>query len=537
VEQFVSTIALIGIVIVVASLLSSAIEKASIPLVAAFLALGAALGPWGLDLINITLASPSLAVLSTLALALVLFSDAVTINARDVWARRRLAWRLLGPGTVAPAALIAVAARFILDLPTAYAAILGAALASTDPVLLRSVFRSKALPSGSRIALRMETGMNDVVLLPIVVLCMLLLESDMPGHTLSAADMSRHAVGLFLLGPGLGALIGWLGILALARVRQRIGLRRDYESLYALGLAFTSYAAAETVGGSGFLAAFAAGFMVALQDVELCDCFLEFGEATGEMLLLLTFVALGTSLIWEGLGALSLRTLAFTVVALLARTVVLFPVLKHVGLDQRDRRLIALFGPRGLSSLLLVLLPIFAGIPNAEQLFTVASLVVLCSVVLHGGGIAYFLRRAERQAAAASVRPAAPTHAPLPILDGDDVPETIEIPELKALLASGQSPVLLDVRRDRNLRADPEQAAKAVRLDLDDPVRSALREAVPKDAIVIAYCACPAEETSSRVVHALRRAGWTKARALVGGWAAWKAAGLPIESSAEAVGI
>ena len=82
---------------------------------------------------------------------------------------------------------------------------------------------------------------------------------------------------------------------SLDRVRSRVGVRRDYESLYALGVAFTAFAAAEAVGGSGFLAAFAGGLMVAALDVELCDCFLDYGEASAEMFLLLTFVAFGAS--------------------------------------------------------------------------------------------------------------------------------------------------------------------------------------------------------------------------------------------------
>ena len=57
----------------------------------------------------------------------------------------------------------------------------------------------------------------------------------------------------------LGALIGYVAITVLEQVRKRVGVRRDYESLYALGCAFTAYAAAEAVGGSGFVAAFAAG--------------------------------------------------------------------------------------------------------------------------------------------------------------------------------------------------------------------------------------------------------------------------------------
>ena len=50
-----------------------------------------------------------------------------------------------------------------------------------------------------------------------------------------------------------------LAIGALEMIRRKIGVRRDYESIYSLGVAFTAYAAAEAVHGSGFLAAFAAG--------------------------------------------------------------------------------------------------------------------------------------------------------------------------------------------------------------------------------------------------------------------------------------
>src|SRR5215218_5396469 len=105
-EQFVTVIALIGVVIIVASLLSGVLETLGVPLVVVFLSLGAALGPWGLSIIDIGLTSPSLRVLATLGLALVLFSDAVTINPKDILARLSIAWRLLGPGTIIPALLM-----------------------------------------------------------------------------------------------------------------------------------------------------------------------------------------------------------------------------------------------------------------------------------------------------------------------------------------------------------------------------------------------------------------------------------------------
>lgn len=484
-EHFTTTVALIGIVILVASLLSGVLERSGVPLVAVFLALGAALGPWGLDFVDVGFHSPVLHVLAMLALALVLFSDAVTIETTELRERKRLIWLLLGPGTLVPAVIVTLAARWLLDVSWPAAAILGAALASTDPVLLRSVLRNRAFPATPRVALRIETGMNDVVLLPIVVLSMFALQSAASDEVVGAREIGRSLAGLFILGPVLGALIGWGGIRVLGWVRSHSGVRRDYESMYALGLAFTGFAAAETVGGSGFLAAFAAGLMVASQDVELCDCFLEYGEATAEMLLLLTFVALGTSLVWTGLTVIDGRTLLFAACALLARTVVLYPMLARGKVEGRDRRLIALFGPRGLSSLLLTLLPVFAGIAGAERLFMVACLVVLLSVLLHGGGIALFLRSITVPAEASSPSPALRAQP----ASNELVPEKITIEEFRALQREGEPYVIIDGRAERNYAGDDIQAAGAVRLNPDDPVRDATEKRLSQRSTLVVYCA------------------------------------------------
>lgn len=499
-ESFVTSVALIGIVIVVASLLSGVIERSGFPLVAIFLLIGASIGPWGFGIADVGFHSPALHALAMLGLALLLFSDAVTLDTKQLRPRRRMAWRLLVPGTLVPAAITAASAWFLLGLSWPAAAIVGAALASTDPVLLRTVLRSKALPETPRIALRLETGMNDVVLLPIVILSMLFLPSgsaDVTAGVASDDHVGRSLLGLFVLGPALGALVGWVGISALASIRSRTGVRRDYESLYALGLAFTSFAVAEAVGGSGFVAAFVAGLLVAAKDVELCDCFLEYGEATSEMLLLLTFVALGTTLIWIGLGSLDWRVVLFAVIALIARPLVLYPMLAGLKLDVRDRRLIAAFGPRGLSSLLLALLPVFAGIPNAEQIFTVTSLVVLLSVVVHGGGTAFFLRKSASRGLAGPVKAPRPLSRSTAIVGAAPVsqsqtvadPLRISIDDLRALQAKREPVVIVDARSDRTYDGDPITAAAAVRLRPDDPVRDATEKRLSQRATLVVYCA------------------------------------------------
>jgi NhaP-type Na+/H+ or K+/H+ antiporter len=459
------------------------VERTGIPQVAIFLLLGAVLGPVGLGLVQLTLESPTLEWIATLGLVLVLFTDAIAMDLSEIRRPRHLLFFVLGPATLLPAILITIAAWLLLDLRPLSAAILGAALASTDPVMLQSLTRRSSLPQPVRQALRLEGGVNDVVLLPMVVLSILAMSQG----SMMSTDMVRHGIGLFLLGPALGALVGYVAITLLVQVRTRFTVRRDYESLYALGVAFTAFAAAESVGGSGFLAAFAAGVVIARLDVELCDCFLDYGQATAEMFLLFTFVAFGAWLIWTGFNVADARTLVFAVIALLMRTVVLLLLLPRKGLDRSTRNLIAWMGPRGLSSLLLVLLPVFAGMEGSQHLFEITALVVLLSVLLHGTGIAVYLRRTEGADAAVAEQPA-PAAASAPTAE-HKVPERITLGELGQLRATGEPIVLADVRTERSYRDDNIQAEGAVRLPPDDAVRLARAKRLSNHATLVLYCA------------------------------------------------
>src|SRR2546422_39866 len=200
-EALVTILALVGIVIMVAALLSGVIERSGFPQVAVFLLMGAALGPAGLGLINLTLASPILHIVATLSLVLVLFTDAISLSLTEVRRARTLALLVLGPGTLLTAALIAVLSWWLLGISPAAAALLGAALASTDPVLLRGLLRRDGIPSTARQALRLESGLNDIVLLPIVLVAMAFLGSTTSSST---SDWARLALDLFILGPTAG---------------------------------------------------------------------------------------------------------------------------------------------------------------------------------------------------------------------------------------------------------------------------------------------------------------------------------------------
>jgi NhaP-type Na+/H+ or K+/H+ antiporter len=475
-ELFLSTLGLIGAVIMVSALFSGALERSGVPQVLVFLGIGALIGPSGFGLLDAAPESPILRVVATLSLALVLFTDAVSLNLAEVRQNKRLSFLVVGPGTLFSAVLIAWIAWWLLGLAPAYAAILGAALASTDPVLLRSILRRPGLDANSRQALRLESGMNDAVLLPVVLVAMAALQST---SGLTMGEWGKLAVNMLVLSPGIGGLVALAAIGVLEFIRRRTGVRRDYESIYSLGVAFTAFAAAEAAHGSGFLAAFAAGLMISALDVELCDCFLEYGETTAEMALLFTFVLFGTSIIWTGVSAASGTTLLFAGLVFLARPLAFVPALLPSRASWRSRFLIAWFGPRGLSSLLLVLLPVFAGIGGSGNLLEICSLVVLCSVCLHGFSPMLFLRGAKEQPAPAVAASGASLANP----------EYITIDEMRALQDAGETVIVADARSERTYLDDPRDAAEAIRVHPDHAAADGRARGLPGEAVIAVFCA------------------------------------------------
>ncbi|MCU1273851.1 MAG: hypothetical protein JWO48_1282 [Bryobacterales bacterium] len=500
-DLFLWTVALVGIVIVISALLTGFIEKSGLPHISVFLGQGALIGPAGLNLMNADIHSPILRVVGTLCLVLVLFTDALTINLKEVRQHGRLAILVLGPGTLVSAALIALISWRVLGLHPAAASILGAALASTDPVLLRGLVRRPGLDGKVKQALRLEGGMNDAVLLPIVLVAMTIWAQ---GRPLTPLEWAHLALTTFVLSPAAGVVIGLAAIGMLQLVRKQVGVRRDYESIYSLGVAFAAFAAAESVHGSGFLAAFAAGLTISELEVELCDCFLEYGETTAEMALMFAFVLFGTSLVWTGLSIIRPETLLFTIAVFCARPAAFIPALLPTDLRWKDRLLIAWFGPRALSSLLLVLLPVIAGVPGSESLVPVCCLVVLFSVLLHGLSPNLLFRNGRGREI-----PARPTPAPnLPVPEegttsdalvrvNEHVPdgqpqkdsEYISITEVTDLQSRSQPLLIIDARSERTYDDRTEDIPGAIRLHPDSAVQMARDRGIPKTAVLAVLCA------------------------------------------------
>ncbi len=185
-------------------------------------------------------------------------------------------------------------ARGYLLLHTSFiqSVLLGAILASTDPIVLRDIVRDERIPRSVRRTLTIEAGTNDIIVLPIVLIGIEVLQAAGGGPGYWVGFLAR----LLVLSPIVGLAVGGIGGWFMGKADERYSIRQEYQALYGIGLVLASYSAAQALGGDGFLAAFFAGLAVALFDVTLCDCFMAYGEVTAEMAMLLAFILFGAVL-------------------------------------------------------------------------------------------------------------------------------------------------------------------------------------------------------------------------------------------------
>jgi len=213
-------------------------------------------------------------------------------------------------------------------------------------------------------------------------------------------------------------------------------------------------------------------------------------------------VIFGTSLIWTGFTGLDSRTIIFAVFATFIRIPIYLLTMIGSHVDRRGRLLIAWFGPSGLSSLLLVLLPVFAGVQGSDQLFRVTALIVMISIVIHGTSPMLLARLGKTEPKPEPVEPPPPQPTPtpepelvkesrsLPVLETSVGKQSITFEELEGLQKLGDQVVLLDVRTERSRDTSDLQAKGSVRMSPEQNVAIQAKELkLPKEAWLIAYCA------------------------------------------------
>ena len=364
-----------SVVLLLAVLVSALAHRTILSTAVLFLAAGFLIGDGVFGLVELTPASPLVSTLAELALFAVLFTDGMRVG----WADLRSAWRLpgraLGWGLPLTLLVTALLAHYVAGLAWPEALLVGAILAPTDPVFAAALVGNEKVPPRLRRLLNVESGVNDGLALPfVVVLLAVAAGSD---------DLHLGALGWELaLGIAIGIAVPWAAI-RLERTRW-FAVSPQYLPLNAVAIGLLVLALGKATHGNLFLAAFAAGITVATVGQAQREAFEQFGELVAEVLKLGALLVFGALISPAFLGDIPWTGWVFAVLALVAaRPVALWVSFLRARLGWREQLAAMWFGPKGFASVVYGLLVLAAGIAAADEIFHLVALTIVMSIVAH----------------------------------------------------------------------------------------------------------------------------------------------------------
>ena len=359
------------------------------------------------DLVPHNRAEALLHIVAEVALVILLFLDASQTNLSKLRVHHVWPMRMLLIGLPLAMAIGTLAAwPFLPGWPIMAVALAAAILSPTDAALGQAVVTNQAVPERERRCLTVESGLNDGLALPLILLFACLTAGLTGGGAESELNWPVYAAMQITLGPLAGVLVGFVGGKVLIWALNRHTTAAVFEGVAALALAGTAYLFAVEIGGNGFIAAFTAGLVFGNIVKGRCKFIYEFTESEGQLLTWSAFLLVGLALVPEAVAHLTPSVLAIILISLfVVRPLAIW--LSLIGTDARPltRLFFGWFGPRGLATALFALL-VISEIDHefAEPILHLAINTVWISALLHGisavpAATRYGARRAETPSA------------------------------------------------------------------------------------------------------------------------------------------
>ena len=315
----------------------------------------------------------------SLALALILFDGGLQTRASQVKGSVAPSLLLATVGVLATAALTAVAAHYLLGLEPMRAMLLGTVLASTDAAAVFFLLRAGGLHLERRTGstLELESGAND----PVAVFLTIALTGWLAGNAPTVSMLIVQIVWAIVAGVALGYAGGRVIVWALNRFTLPSGLH----PWLAMAGAVCVFALTNYLGGSGYLAVYLAGIVIANRPVRARNEVMSVQDAATWFAQLMMFLLLGLlatpsrllDVLWPALGV---AALLMFIARPLAVAACLLPFRYRAG----EIGFIAWVGLRGAVGIFLASIPLLAKLPNAWLYFNVAFVVVLTSLLVQG---------------------------------------------------------------------------------------------------------------------------------------------------------
>ena len=368
----------LGLLLLVTSALSGWLHGTVLSISVLSLAVGAGLSLWGV--LDVQPDTPGLIEVIELALVLTLFSDGLTVERellQERWRDPALALAVAMPVTLL---LIALAGKLLFaELTWAEALLLGAVLAPTDPVVTSSVVSSPRVPAAVRHSLNLESGLNDGLALPFVLVFIVLASPGGDAGT-SALETAGESVAGAIIGTAVALGGGWL----LHRLPGG-GLDERHDGVYSLAIALIAFGLAEVTIGNGLVSTFVAGIALGVSEAELPRAFTRFNENLSAILQIAAFALFGALVVTTDDPSSPLAVVAFILALLLvARPAAIALAFARSRLRRPEKVFIAWFGPKGVASMLFALFVLESHAPDRTVVFEIASFAILASILAHG---------------------------------------------------------------------------------------------------------------------------------------------------------
>lgn len=356
----------------------------TLPMVYAFL--GIIIGGLGLNIVELEVENRLVELIAELTLLFVLATDASRINIRDVLRDHNLPLRLLGVGL--PLMMIAgtiCAVLIFSELSFWEAAILGILLYPTDASLGQSVVNNPKVPVRIRQALNIESGLNDGIALPFLLLAISMATSEVVYK--NPFEFFYSVLVQIFLGIIAGIIVGYLGAKFIQWGQKSGWMSRIYQKISSLVLILVVYGIAEVIGGNGFIAAFTLGLVSSnVSSPEETEDLYEHAEILVTMLMMLTFMIFGAVLLPPAIESISPSIVLYAILSL--SLVRMIPVaISFIGakVEPITTLFVGWFGPRGVASILYIFIVLESeSLPGLELIYAVVMVTVLFSIFAHG---------------------------------------------------------------------------------------------------------------------------------------------------------
>lgn len=270
------------------------------------------------------------------------------------------------------------------DLTLLEIAILATMLAPTDAALGKAVVTDERVPDHIREGLNIESGLNDGICVPILfVFIALATGSHAEGSTtMLALELVAEEIGIGVaVGVGLTGAGAWL----FKRAADRGWVTESWRQLPVVALAISCFTLAQSLGGSGFIAAFVGGLLFGWIAKDHRHKLLLAAEGTGDTFALITWVVFGSLVVGQVVDDFSWQVVLYALLSLtVIRMVPVFLVLAGMKLRTDEKLFIGWFGPRGLASIVFALIVLGEHLPGGGTIAMTAACTIIMSIVAHG---------------------------------------------------------------------------------------------------------------------------------------------------------